>query len=131
MSSFEFPQFKADSGFYRTLRERTSRYFVTNKLNSKSVIPGLLRMIPVFALAALAFGVMNSQIWSDSSCAMRCTAAVLFGICQALPLLHIMHDASHTSIGGSETWWKAVGRICVSACAVHFLEGGHLSPAGH
>lgn len=33
-------------------------------------------------------------------------AALMFGACQALPLLHVMHDSSHLAFGHSETWWK-------------------------
>lgn len=46
-----------------------------------------------------------------SSCCLRIVAALLFGICQALPLLHVMHDCSHTSFGPNETWWYIAGRL--------------------
>lgn len=47
----------------------------------------------------------------ESSCCLRIIAALLFGICQALPLLHVMHDCSHTSFGPNENWWYIAGRL--------------------
>ena len=30
---------------------------------------------------------------------------------EVMPLLHSMHDASHTAIGKDERYWKAIGRL--------------------
>lgn len=42
---------------------------------------------------------------------------MIFGACQALILLHMMHDASHTSIGYGPTWWKVIGQFTMEWCA--------------
>ena len=119
VSEFEFPRFKPDSGFYKTLCDRVAKYFADNKLNPKAPTGGLLRMIPVFAVAAFTFAIMSHLIFKEASMALRCVAAAVFGICQVLPLLHVMHDASHTAIGNNESWWKAIGRLSVRADALH------------
>lgn len=104
----EFPTYRPDSGFYRTLSERVNQYFVDNKLDSKDPLPGLLRMVPVALVTALVYAVVNQLLpapwWA------QLLAAVVFGICQGLPLLHVMHDSCHTAIGHNETWWKVLGR---------------------
>ena len=41
---------------------------------------------------------------------------IVFGICQALPLLHIMHDCSHCAWGHNEYWWYFGKYICVCMC---------------
>ena len=38
---------------------------------------------------------------------LKVTCAVIFGICQALPLLHVMHDSSHVRL------------VCVYAVYIH------------
>ncbi len=120
VSSFEVPRFKPDSGFYKTVRARVGKYFEDNKLNYKAPAAGLLRMLPVVVLALLSYLVANHVLLPDAGLGVRCVAAVLLGICTVMPLLHIMHDASHTSIGNSENWWKVIGRgavrVCVCVC---------------
>jgi fatty acid desaturase len=55
--------------------------------------------------AAVAEGAPSLPFW------LRAAAALLFGIFQVMPLLHAMHDSSHTAIGPHEGWWKAIGRL--------------------
>jgi len=56
---------------------------------------------------------MVGAVWPEASFAAKLAVAAVYGVMQALPLLHTMHDASHTAIGHSEGWWKAVGRGCL------------------
>ena len=35
MTTFEFPPYPKDSGFYKAVRERVKAYFVENKLDDK------------------------------------------------------------------------------------------------
>lgn len=46
-----------------------------------------------------------------TSTAYRFLIACLMGICQALPLLHVMHDCSHTAWGHSQSMWYCGGRF--------------------
>ncbi len=55
--------------------------------------------------SAVAAGAPSLPFW------LRAAAAALFGIFQVMPLLHAMHDASHTAIGPHEGYWKAIGRV--------------------
>jgi fatty acid desaturase len=57
----------------------------------------------------------NPMLW-------RSVAAALFGVFQALPLLHVMHDSSHTSLGHSQWWWTIVGKG-----SFDLLAGGSLN----
>lgn len=46
--------------------------------------------------------------------------------CQVLPLLHVMHDASHTSIGRSEASWRFFGRLTMDwICGASMLSWHH------
>lgn len=56
-------------------------------------------MLPVFAVFVLGYLVMNDQLLTGSSFGVKAAAALAFGLCQVLPLLHVMHDASHAAIG--------------------------------
>jgi hypothetical protein len=82
----------------------------------RSPWPGVARMVPVLACAAVLYGVLNHVLLPDAGVWVRCVAAALFGITLMLPLLHVMHDSSHASIGGHEGWWKALGRLSVRMC---------------
>ena len=106
----EFPQYQRDSGFYAEVRAEAAKYFRDNKLDDKDPAPGLLRLAGMAVVAALSFGALIA--WGGSlPLALRLLAAVVFGVCQALPLLHCMHDSSHMSIGHSPTYWYWIGRL--------------------
>lgn len=68
-------------------------------------------MLPVFAGFALGYAIMNDKVFPGSPFWVKAVGAVLFGLCQVLPLLHVMHDASHAAIGHNETWWQVMGRL--------------------
>jgi len=106
--SLEFPQFKADSGFYRECRERVHEYFKSKQLNPKDPLPGLIRLFFMFAIAFFSYSILVSSSYSILT---KIFFAVIFGIFQALPLLHCMHDSSHLAIGPNERYWNVIGRI--------------------
>jgi len=64
----------------------------------------------------------QGEAWSWS---MRLCAALLFGVCQAMPLLHTMHDASHLSIGSSPRGWRLLGRLCMDWFAGASMTSWH------
>ncbi|KAL7687113.1 putative fatty acid desaturase, cytochrome b5-like heme/steroid binding domain superfamily [Plasmopara halstedii] len=105
----EFPTYKADTGFYKECCERVHQYFKNNNLDPRSPYSGLWRMLFVAAIGIIAYMGMNQQ-YSDSIYA-HYAWGVLFGVCQALPLLHVMHDASHAAITSSPTGWRLIGRF--------------------
>jgi len=131
VSQLEFAQYRPDSGFYRELRQRVVEYFERTKQDPKAVFPGLWRLVLILAVAFASFSVAHSAKFSWF---VRIVAAQIFGVCQALPLLHVMHDASHTAIGHSETSWKLFGRLTMdwfagaSMCSWHHqhVVGHHL-----
>lgn len=104
----EFPVYKPDSGFYRECCEQVHEYFVNNKLDPKAVSAGLWRMALVFAVAAVAYFGMHGFL--PGGALAQYAAAVVFGACQALPLLHVMHDSSHAACSSSPTLWSLIGR---------------------
>lgn len=109
LATEEFPAYKPDGGFYASLRKQVGEYFERTGLDPKSPWPGLWRMALVLLVAAGCYAVMNALV--AAPWLVRIAAAVVFGICQALPLLHVMHDSSHSAIGHSETWWRALGQF--------------------
>lgn len=104
----EFPQYKPDTGFYRDVRKRVGKYFEENNLDPKDPVPGLVRLAFIMATAYVTFVALCDP---DRHWAVRAGAALVFGACQALSLLHTMHDASHTSIGSSPWHWRVWGRL--------------------
>lgn len=107
--SYEFPPYKPDSGFYRDLRKEVDRYFKENNLDPKSPWPGIWRMILVTGIALMANYAAFGPL--EFSFPLRMCFAIVFGICQALPLLHVMHDSSHMAFGHTQTWWCIAGRL--------------------
>jgi len=116
----EYPTYKPDSGFYKECAKRVKKYFEETKQNPKNPWPGIWRMILVFAVATFSFIVMSGISFTykgieipEFTYWVRFLAAGIFGVCQALPLLHVMHDSSHLAFGNSELWWKIAGRFCM------------------
>ncbi|CAI5727887.1 hypothetical protein KXD40_005712 [Peronospora effusa] len=105
----EFPMYKPDTGFYKECCDRVNEYFKDNKLDPRNPYSGLWRMFLVAIVGVVAFMGMN-QLLSDNIYAHYAWGAV-FGVCQALPLLHVMHDASHAAITSSPTGWRLIGRF--------------------
>ena len=85
-------------------------------------------MVPVFITFVAAFVVAYGGIWFDGSAAstpVRLVAAVLFGWSEVMPLLHIMHDASHAAIGHTEAWWRVIGRLTLDWMAGACMMAWH------
>ncbi|TYZ61184.1 hypothetical protein PybrP1_009876 [[Pythium] brassicae (nom. inval.)] len=108
VGGYEFPVFKPDSGFYKECAQRVGEYFTANNLDSKAAFAGLWRMVFVFAVAALAYMGMNQLL--PGSVAAQYAWGVVFGVFQALPLLHVMHDSSHAACSSSPALWQVIGR---------------------
>jgi cytochrome b involved in lipid metabolism len=113
----EFPVFKPDSGFYRECCKRVGAFFQEKKIDPKNGFAGLWRMVLVFATAAVSYYGMHLV----DHFPLQFAASVLFGMCQALPLLHVMHDCSHTSFTS-----QPVVQYCVGRFAMDFFAGGSM-----
>eukprot|EP01125_Pyxidicula_operculata_P006087 TRINITY_DN211_c1_g1_i1.p1 TRINITY_DN211_c1_g1~~TRINITY_DN211_c1_g1_i1.p1 ORF type:complete len:445 (-),score=95.61 TRINITY_DN211_c1_g1_i1:160-1494(-) len=130
LSSYELNRFKPDTGFYKECCERVKKYFETNKLNSKDPLPGLVRLAFLLFTMAFTFSLFNNILPSNGL--VKFLAAAIFGSCQALILVHQMHDASHTAIGKSPLWWKAIGQFTMEWVAgASFLSWHHQHVLGH
>jgi fatty acid desaturase/cytochrome b involved in lipid metabolism len=120
----EFPQYQPDTGFYAELRKEVGQFFLRNKLDSKDPKAGLIRLMGMLMTAALSFSLLiydkGSLPWY-----VRLISAVVFGLCQALSLLHAMHDASHMAIGPSATWWQWIGKFCMDWFAGASMDSWH------
>eukprot|EP00161_Ancyromonas_sigmoides_P009243 TRINITY_DN2292_c0_g1_i1.p1 TRINITY_DN2292_c0_g1~~TRINITY_DN2292_c0_g1_i1.p1 ORF type:complete len:513 (+),score=203.63 TRINITY_DN2292_c0_g1_i1:222-1760(+) len=110
------------SGFYKTLRERVGAFIEREGIDSKAMWPGVWRMALVLATAATCYWAMHV---AGSPLIVRILAAAVYGACQALPLLHIMHDCSHTAWGHSETGWKWAGRLMMDWYAGASMTSWH------
>jgi fatty acid desaturase len=121
VSDLEHVQYKPDSGFYKKMSSRIAEYFHENKLDHKAPWAGTWRMVVVTAVLVLSFLVTNA-FWAGLPLVLRVVAAAVFGICQALPLLHVMHDSSHTAFGHNEKLWHFAGRLYLD-----FVAGGNFS----
>jgi len=118
----EFPQFAPDSGFYKEVCEKVGNFFKKTGKDYKDPFPAIFRMISVVSLGLLAISLCwNTQIpWT-----IRMLAAALFGLCQALPLLQVMHDASHFAISRIPALWFLIGRFTMDVYAGASLCSWH------
>ena len=116
VASYEYPQFTPDTGFYTELRRDVAAYFRRNGINHKSAQPGMIRLAVFMAVAACSY-ILLCQYHTNMSMAVQCLLAVIFGLFQALPLLHAMHDASHCAIGSSEHVWNTIGLVVMDLFA--------------
>uniref|UniRef100_A0A7S0G1W4 Cytochrome b5 heme-binding domain-containing protein n=1 Tax=Rhodosorus marinus TaxID=101924 RepID=A0A7S0G1W4_9RHOD len=109
VSSYEHATFADDGGFYKECCDKLKEYFESTKLDPKNPMLLTVRMTPVYVVGVFCFYV--SFVSHSFSWPARALSALLFGVCQGLPLTGWMHDASHAAIGHSETWWWTVGRV--------------------
>ncbi|CAM9556494.1 unnamed protein product [Ascophyllum nodosum] len=130
--SKEFVTYKDDeSGFYSEMCRRVGQYFKDNKLNPKDVWPGIWRMVIIFACAMVAFLATNG-FWPSVPLYVRFVTAALFGCLQALPLLHVMHDCSHTAFGRTSAWHSTAGRLFMDFYAgANMTSWHHQHVVGH
>lgn len=135
------PYLANTSGFYQEIKDEVLKYFKEQGGDpiaySKNPFNGLWRMVLVMLVsltcfaAAFSFGYFNNMSIStdneqlalvqtyfvqfctkvSGSLVLQIVCAIIFGICQALPLLHTMHDCSHTAFGTNQTWWYVFGRF--------------------
>eukprot|EP01138_Halocafeteria_seosinensis_P013788 gb/GECG01014080.1/.p1 GENE.gb/GECG01014080.1/~~gb/GECG01014080.1/.p1 ORF type:complete len:483 (+),score=35.56 gb/GECG01014080.1/:1-1449(+) len=129
----EFPRYKPDnSGFYKTVRQRVKAHFDKTQQDPKDPVPGIKRMVPIFALAVVSFICMHDLCNWGISYNWELFWSLIFGFCQVLPLLHCMHDASHTAIGNHEGWWKFWGRLPMDGIAgASMISWQHQHVIGH
>jgi hypothetical protein len=123
----EFPRFAPDaSGFYKTVTARVKTYFDARPKGAlRSPWTGLIRMLPIIALGILCFALVHNMLGSYSF-PVKFAAAVVYGVCQVLPLMHWLHDASHGALGPNETWWKFFGRL-----SMDWIAGANIMPWHH
>jgi len=124
VSTTEFPQYEPDSGFYAELRKEVGDYFKKNQFDPKNPVPGLTRLAGMMLVAAITYYCIT-VLSADLSFAFRFVCAVIFGVCQALPLLHCMHDASHLAIGSTPSWWYYIGRLTMDWFAGASINSWH------
>jgi len=130
LSTYELNQFLPDTGFYKECCTRVKAYFEKNKLHPKSPWPGLWRLALFVGLMVLSYAIIHLLLPAPTL--LRVFAAVIFGICQALCLLHQMHDASHSSIGFTPIWWKVISRITMEWIAgASIMSWFHQHILGH
>jgi fatty acid desaturase len=117
ISTAEFPQYLPDRGFYADVRREVAEYFRTTGYKPKDPIAGLWRLVFMLMVACASFiiayttRVVPFDDGSWNTTAIKIAAATIFGVFQALPLLHAMHDCSHTAFGPNESWWLGIGRL--------------------
>ncbi len=129
-------EYKSDeSGFYSTTTARVKDYFEKNGLDPMNPITGIVCMIPVATFFVLTFLITNNGLaqWGlVFPMWVRIISAASFAVCESLPLLHIMHDATHTAFGHTQRCWWWGGRltsdIMAGGSVVHWV---HQYNVGH
>jgi hypothetical protein len=117
-------QYLPDSGLYATLRERVRDYFVSTGKDHKDPTPGLLNLVFFLGVAFLMFTWAHAS--QSFSLPWRYAMAAVFGVFQALPLLHCMHDCSHSSLSHKPWLWRLVGHLTFD-----FFAGGSINSWHH
>jgi fatty acid desaturase len=88
-----------------------AKYFKENNIDPADPFPGFWRMGLVLLCGLASFYGAYGQISTSLGFVFRAVCSVIFGVMQALPLLHVMHDCSHCAFGHSPTWWAVAGRF--------------------
>lgn len=129
----EFPVFANDTaGFYATLSKRVRAHFDETGKDPKGMWPGAWRLALILSIALTCYAIVNGLLLPELPYSAKVVAAVVFGIFQAMPLLHAMHDASHAAIGHSQTSWRFFGRLCLDFFAGScMLSWHHQHVVGH
>lgn len=97
-------------GFYDTLKTRVKAHFEAAKQDPRDPLPALLRMVPTFIVAFATFAAIHHPYFALPFAA-KLLLSVVYGIAQALPLLHLMHDCSHGSLTKAGWVWDVVGQF--------------------
>src|SRR5207247_2194408 len=85
----------------------------------------------MMVMALGSWFVCNSNYVTDKFW-VKVIAAFIFGCFQALPLLHTMHDCSHTSFGPNEKWWSFFGRLTMDyLCGASLTSWHNQHTIGH
>jgi len=126
LTSHEFPVYKKDTGFYKECKEAVGQYFQKNKLHYKDPTGGIWRMAILLLIMYMTFRTTYFIELNTLPLLVRTISATIFGICQALLLIHMMHDACHSAIGYNQNWWKFFGRF-----PMDFLTGGDMKSWHH
>jgi len=130
LETSELNQFAPDSGFYKECCERVRDYFKKNNLHPKAPWSGIWRLIAFIFMMVWSYAVMYQLLPSNTI--GRLFAAVLFGVAQALCLLHQMHDSSHTALGYSPAWWFGISRLTMEWIAgASVISWFHQHVLGH
>jgi fatty acid desaturase len=107
------------------MSERVNAYFKENNLDPKNPVPGMMRMVPVMGIALVCFLITNN-FWAGAfPMWARVLTAIVYGWAQAMPLLHVMHDSSHTAFGHNQTWWWWGGRLFMDFFAGASMTSWH------
>eukprot|EP00475_Leptophrys_vorax_P014975 TRINITY_DN2125_c0_g1_i1.p1 TRINITY_DN2125_c0_g1~~TRINITY_DN2125_c0_g1_i1.p1 ORF type:complete len:460 (-),score=121.47 TRINITY_DN2125_c0_g1_i1:91-1470(-) len=132
LKTSEHPRFAPDTGFYAKLRERVGDYFVRTKQDYKNPVPGFLRLFFVLVVGISTFLLANLGGLINVPWSVRMLAAVVFGVCQVLPLLQVMHDASHFALGRQPWMWEFFGKLTMDFYAGASLDSWlHQHILGH
>lgn len=108
-SSSEYPTFPPESKFFRTLKERVSKYFRDNKIKRTDGWPMVVRS-GVFAFLSLALWALAVQVTlSSGTLWLGGFLAALVGVVHGLISLMPVHEASHGATTSSPSVWRMMG----------------------
>lgn len=107
------PQYGRDdiaTPFYVDLKRRVHSYIATESRYCQQWHDGPTQALRLAAIVALIVGFMYASLWAPSAAAAVAFAA-LAGVSRALSGVHVLHDASHGSLGKDPRWWHVLGVV--------------------
>lgn len=110
VATFEHPQYPQDTGFYKEVCEVAKKYFQETGYDPRAPFSCLWRVVVISIVMFFSFFMSSTNLFGEYSLMAKCVFGAVFGVSNALVLMHAMHDSSHAALGSSEKLWF-IGRF--------------------
>ena len=102
------PTYPPVTPFYAELKRRVHAYIDGESRYGQQWHDGPTQFARFAVITSLIFGFMYASL-SARGCAAAVALAAAAGVSRALSGVHILHDASHGSLGRNPRWWQLLG----------------------
>eukprot|EP01080_Neovahlkampfia_damariscottae_P002028 gene2028-1535_t len=108
LSTQKFPAYTVDTGFYTKLRENVEKYFKDKGIKDTRQMSTFTIFNTFFIIGGLFLSYYFSM-YSSISLIYKALFAIFAGIFHHLSMVHLLHDASHSSYSHNSSLWYYFG----------------------
>ncbi|EGG19896.1 delta 5 fatty acid desaturase [Cavenderia fasciculata] len=128
VSSLEFPKYVVKSKFYDTLKARVRKHFIDTAQDPQQSVGVVNRIILAYVIVISGY-VLSHYVFQNFY--LNFLLAIVFGVCEALFAMHLLHDASHCAVGHNPKVWKWLGASFDFVIGGSFFAWIHQHVLGH